>query len=105
MQESTEWGAYGIAALLVQAVTDLHIVARARKGTKFDFWLCARKATGDLFQNASRLEVSGILNGDSAAVSARVKQKVVQVAKGASSLPACVVVVEFGGPRSIMVTP
>jgi hypothetical protein len=40
--EATEHGACAVAAMLVEALTDLTIVERSRKGTGFDYWLGRR---------------------------------------------------------------
>ena len=55
--EATENGACGIAILLVEALTDYHIVHRSYRSTGIDYWLAKRE--DELLQNAARLEVSG----------------------------------------------
>jgi hypothetical protein len=101
-QEATENGACGIAILLVGALTDYHIVQRSWKGTGFDYWL-GRKSD-PLFQNAARLEVSGIRQGNAKLIEGRVKQKMRQTRRSARlKLPAFVVVVEFGDPAAAVV--
>lgn len=97
---ATEHGAYGIAALLVVELADLTVLERSRKGTGFDYWLGSKSAAEPLFQNKVRLEVSGIRNGDESAIKSRVKLKVEQTRRSEGILPAYVIVVEFGGPRS-----
>lgn len=95
---ATEHGAYGVAILLVRRITGYTIVERARKGTGFDWWLGHED---DLFQKKARLEVSGILRGDSAQIARRVALKKKQTRQSDSTdLPAYVVVVEFSTPRS-----
>jgi hypothetical protein len=103
-QVAIEHGAYGIAALLVDRLTDLTIIERSKKGTGFDYWL-GRKVDdpGILFQERTRLEVSGIGKGDNADVQGRVQVKKRQVAKYTYALPFVVIVVEFGAPQSRMV--
>jgi hypothetical protein len=62
------------------------------------WWFRLGKKEDDLFQNAARLEVSGIRRGP-ALVSARVRAKLKQTSQSdATGLPAIVVVVEFGTP-------
>ena len=39
---ATEQGAYGLAALLIEALSDLTVLERSRKGTGFDYWLLRR---------------------------------------------------------------
>jgi hypothetical protein len=98
-QVTTEHGAYGVAILVARDVTDLEVVNKSRKGTGFDYWLGT--AANGLFDDAARLEVSGIRNGSPSEVSQRVKQKVEQTkVSDRMGLPAVVVVVEFGAPHS-----
>lgn len=100
---ATEHGAYGLAALVVEALTGLTVIERSRKGTGFDFWLGSAAEEPAFFQDTTRLEVSGIRNGSDSTVSARVRQKLRQTGQSdAMGLPALVVVVEFGTPRSVV---
>ena len=100
---ATEQGAYGVATLLVDALTPLEVVERARKGTRFDYWLAPKGSSQPLFQDKSRLEVSGIRTGDEALIAARVKRKTAQISRNPNGLPGYVIVVEFGTPRSRVV--
>ena len=97
---AAEWGACGIAALLVEYCTDCTIVARSRKGTGFDYWLGREDATPEsvLFQDVGRLEVSGINKGRSSSVAQRVKKKEQQVLAYGKTMPSLVAVIEFGKP-------
>lgn len=96
---ATEYGAYGVAILLILSLTDYTVIERSRKGTGFDFWLA--KKDDILFQKAARLEVSGILNGDSNTIKARINAKLNQVRRSDDlGLPAYIVVVEFSSPLS-----
>lgn len=102
---ATEWGACGVALLLVLDLTEYTVINTSRKGTGFDYWL-GKKGNGDerLFQNKARLEISGIRKGSYSLVRARVKQKLEQVKPSDSSLlPAYIVVVEFNTPLSHVV--
>ena len=99
IQEATEDGASGIAILLVELETPYSVIRRSRKGTGFDYWL------GDdsdvTFQRKARMEVSGIRQGDSRLVRARVREKLNQTKASDAqygNLPAYVIVVEFGTP-------
>ena len=101
-QELVEYGACGVAILMMLNLVGFKVIRRARKGTGFDYWLASTNE--DLpFQEAARLEVSGILTGREAELMKRIRQKVIQTQRSSSSLPAYVVVVEFGTPRSHMV--
>jgi hypothetical protein len=100
-QEATENGACGIAILLVETLTEYHIVQRSWKGTGFDYWL---GLSGELiFQRAARLEVSGIRQGDRSLIERRVKQKIDQTRRSDRLNMPAFVVVEFGGPVAAVV--
>ncbi|HXG11135.1 MAG TPA: hypothetical protein VNK04_15350 [Gemmataceae bacterium] len=100
-EETTEQGAYGVAILLVRALTGLTVVERARKGMGFDWWL---GSDDRLFQGKARLEVSGIRAGSLRRINSRVKAKIRQTEQSdTSGLPAYIVVVEFGTPRARVV--
>jgi len=101
-QYATEHGAYCIAALIVEQY-GLEIVERSKKKTGFDFWLGPKDAQGALFQDLTRLEVSGVRDGNRAEIESRVKQKINQTKVSDGVLPAVIVVVEFGGPIAKMV--
>lgn len=101
-QEATEAGATGIAFLLMLELTDFTVIRRARKGTGFDYWL-GNKDAAYPFQEAARLEVSGILAGDDRKIRSRVRKKLKQTQPTDGSLPAFVVVVEFSQPVSHVV--
>jgi hypothetical protein len=93
LEEATEFGACGIAILVMRDQTGL-TVRRAFKGGGFDYWL------GDAdverpFQNLARLEVSGIRHGDANRITARLKEKRQQVRSGDGGLLTYIVVVEF----------
>ncbi len=104
MQEATELGACGVAVLLVEKLTSLRVVERARKGTGFDYWLGGEDDIDELFQGKKRLEVSGILRGNVTTLQARTQRKVRQTDRSDYlGLPAVVVVVEFSAPRSRIV--
>lgn len=98
LQDSTEYGAYGIAFLLLKQLTEYTVIQRSRKGPGFDYWL--GKEDSSLFQDKARLEVSGILKGTASKIATRVKQKLAQVSPSDGTFPAYVVVVEFGSPLS-----
>jgi len=107
--EATEFGACGVATLLIHALTDLTIVQRARRGNGFDYWLGRRDDDPDLlFQGRTRLEVSGVRKGGDSIVNAREREKLRQVERFANpsvaGTPAIVIVVEFGTPRSRVTT-
>jgi hypothetical protein len=100
---AVEYGAYGIAILLVDELTDLTVVQRSRRGTGFDYWLGRKNEPIALFQGSARLEVSGIMRGGQANINRRVKEKIEQTAVSDGVIPAYVIVVEFGTPCSKVV--
>ena len=103
IEYTTEQAAYGIAFLVIQELTDYTVIERSRRGTGFDYWLGKKGETNELpFQNAVRLEVSGIRKGDDSRVKARVKLKVEQVSP-TDDIPAYIVVVEFSNPLAFIV--
>jgi len=99
-QVATEHAAYGVAFLLAQELLGLQVLDKSRKSTGFDYWMGPIGSDDPPFQQMQRLEVSGIRKGSTAAVDARVRKKLRQVLKHRSTLPAIVMVVEFGGPST-----
>jgi hypothetical protein len=101
---TTEQAAYGIAFLVIQELTDYTVIERSRRGTGFDYWLGKKSDNYELpFQNAVRLEVSGIRKGDESRIKSRVQQKLQQVSPSDGILPAYIVVVEFSNPLAFIV--
>jgi hypothetical protein len=100
LQGATEWGASGLAAVIVQDLFGYQILQRSWKGTGFDYWIGNSNDNEPMFQNKARLEVTGILHGSERDISTRLKEKQYRFAEYPHELPAIVVVVEFGTPRS-----
>ena len=103
-QNAIEHGACGMAVLLAYHLTEYQVVEQSRRrgGPEggFDYWL---SETEEISFDA-RLEVSGILKGTMSQVNARVKEKLAQTDQSdGMSVPAFVVVVEFGTPRAVLV--
>lgn len=96
LQEATEYGAYGIAILVVRETTGKTVVERSAKGPGFDFWIGDEQDAELPFQGLARLEVSGILCGDPAEINARVTTKKRQVKHS----DAFIAVVEFSRPTT-----
>jgi hypothetical protein len=96
--EATEYGACGVAVLLIREATELTVIERCRKGPGFDYWLGSEE--DDLFEHKARLEVSGLRKADESAVRARVRRKAKQISVSDGALPGYVVIVEFGQPTS-----
>lgn len=91
---ATENGACGVSILAVRRLTGLSVLRQSRRGTGFDYWL--GPGGGRLFQDAARLEVSGIRRGSPRSVRGRLRDKLQQIRRPGATLPALVSVVEFG---------
>jgi hypothetical protein len=102
MQEATEDGAAGVAILTANLTLGLSVMQRSVKGTGFDYWMGTATQDGENdelpFQNLTRLEVSGILQGNADRIARRVASKMEQVEPTDEIAPALIVVVEFGSP-------
>lgn len=95
---ATEFGAEGIAILLVYRFLDVGVIERSCKGTGFDYWLGDDASTYP-FQGKARLEVSGIAEGTASSIKRRVRKKLAQTTPSdPTGLTAYVVVVEFSFP-------
>ncbi len=97
-QEATEHGACGVAILGICNLTNLKVLKRARKGTGCDYWIGPDQ--DPWFENAVRLEISGIREGDESKIRERVQRKSRQTQRWTetSPSPALVAVVEFSRP-------
>ena len=103
LQAATESGAICIAVHLARLQLGMVVAQRSRKGPGFDYWLSPAGEVPELFQNTTRLEVSGILRGDDADIRRRIKIKGRQIRRSAGT-PVHIVVVEFGEPVSHVVS-
>jgi hypothetical protein len=105
LEVATEYGAYGIAALLMPHLTQLTVIERSIKGRGFgfDFWLGAIDDLQTVFQRKARLEVSGIRQGSQSILQSRVNMKLEQISPSDALCPGYVCVVEFGTPRAWIV--
>lgn len=98
MQYTTEAGAYCLAILMIQKLTEYKVIRQSQKGTGFDFWLGDKKEDYP-FENKARLEISGILKGEPNQINQRISQKVDQTKQNNGlNLPAYIAVVEFSTP-------
>lgn len=102
LQEATEYGACGIAALAMEACEGLTICERAAKGGGgFDYYLSplgdASEADSDNFlaSATATLEVSGILQGTAVDLQYRLNEKIRQLRSQAQLLPCFIVIVGF----------
>ncbi len=98
-QDLIEFGASGVAILLTIEMTDFTVIRRAKKGEGIDYWL-GKKDSILPFEDAARLEVSGILEGNESTIKTRVKQKKAQTYPTDGVFPAYISVIEFSKPVS-----
>jgi hypothetical protein len=100
MQETTEYGATGIAILLAKDFSEHNCVERASKGGGFDYWIGAEDDFG-IFQRKDKLEISGILvEQEGNSLQSRLKQKEKQILKDTSNgTRSHVCVTEFSSPK------
>lgn len=73
MDSTVESGAYCLAMLTLERCTGLKVIKQSQKRTGFDYWLGKEPNTG--FQEMSRLEVSGILKGNTSQIHQRLKKR------------------------------
>lgn len=99
--KATENGACGVSILAACKLTNRTVLQQSRRGTGFDYWLGLEGAP--FFQEAIRLEVSGIRRGGTREIRDRVLTKTLQVGRAKGSTPALITVVEFSGPRMRLV--
>ena len=110
LEQATEWGAEGVAVVVVLDFTKYTIRRRAKSKRRigFDYWLSeknpdANSANDDsenVLLGTARLEVSGILEAASeSTITTRVKDKIKQTTQSDDyGIPAYVVVVEWSKP-------
>ena len=110
LDQATEWGAEGVAVVVLLDLTKYTIRRRAKSKSRlgFDYWLSeenvetksANNDSENILLGAARLEVSGILEAKSKSIiTARVKEKIKQTTQSDDyGIPAYIVVVEFSEP-------
>jgi hypothetical protein len=97
-----EQAAYGIAFLLILELTDYTIIRKSVKTTGVDWYLGFKNDPNNLFQDAGRLEVSGLLyESANNTLRSRAKIKLKQTSPTDSKdLPVYVIISEFGKPEA-----
>jgi len=95
--EASEYGATGIAILLIKFILDLEVLQRNIQGEKTDY-----KIGNPINMNITAfLEVSGIFSETPTnTINVRVRKKIEQVEKRLKNLPAYIIVTEFSKPKS-----
>lgn len=100
VQDATELGAEGMAAIFVNELTPYQIILRSAKRTGIDYWLGNRNNGKLLFQRSARLEISGLIGGSDSEFKKRIKTKKNQTKQSVNTkLPAYVAITDFGQPR------
>jgi len=100
LEEAVQFGAMGIAVLLVHNQTGWK-AKRSWKGTGFDYWF-GENSDDYPFQDKLRVEVSGDLKGSDSELNSRLKKKMDQTAVTDNlNIPACAIIVEFSNPKSL----
>lgn len=101
---TTDHAACAIALNLVHELTELTVISRSWTSTGFDYWLGPKGTPCEIdlpFDNAIRLEISGIRKGNNYQIDKRVKEKLTQTHQSdALGLPAFVIVTEFSTPKT-----
>lgn len=101
LQEATEFGAYGIALVVIREVTGKTAIERSAKGGGFDWWIGdSEDPSGLPFHGKARLEVSGILRDRGGALETRLQVKRLQTDSSDSLGPAIIAIIEFGQPKA-----
>lgn len=100
IQDATEIGAEGMAAVFVDRLTPYQIILRSAKKTGIDYWLGHINSEPLIFQKSARLEISGLINGSTNEFNARINKKKKQTKQSSNTnLPAYVAITDFGSPR------
>ena len=101
--ETTEFAAVCLIALLVEKWTVYTIIGKADEGSGIDFWLGNKfdEDSDDLYLPSARLEISGIFSGTLSQIHQRLKLKVIQSQQSdPTNLPLFVGVAEFSQPQA-----
>jgi hypothetical protein len=93
--DATEAGAYGCVIAGVELLRGVFAVRRAETGTGADYYVGPADSGIEDLEECSRLEVSGVRDGDFRDVSRRLTEKVEQARRGKSNLPALAGVMGF----------
>jgi hypothetical protein len=92
---TTEAGAFAIGIAAVEHARGLFAASRAEVGSGADYYLLPDGAPFDDLEEAVRLEISGVSEGQADRVRRRLREKLQQALRGDSNLPAIAGVVGF----------
>ena len=96
--EATEYGAVGVALLLIGRVKGYTVIEAARTDSGFDYWI-ENESLHDPIQRKACLEISGIRCDNTRIIRARIRQEQQQTAQSKDLIhPIFVIVVEFRWP-------
>lgn len=93
--DATELAAYGVALATIEMKRQLFAISRAETRTGADYYVAPTGQDVSDLENCIRLEVSGTDRGSQSTLQHRLSDKITQVAKGDSNLPAIALVVGF----------
>jgi hypothetical protein len=93
--DTTETGAYCVALAAMETSDGLVAIRRAEQLTGADYYVARASESADDLEQHRRLEVSGVDRGGIAVLRARLRKKLVQIARGLSNLPAIACIVGF----------
>lgn len=102
--DATRDGAYACALAAVELTQNLVAVRRAETLTGADYYVGDPNQSRLDLEDCFRLEVSGIDEGNEAAITRRLRSKIEQVAAGNGNLPAMACVVGFRLGRIVLET-
>lgn len=101
---TTDHAACAVALNLICELTELTVISRSWTKTGFDYWLGPKDSPCDInlpFDNAVRLEISGIRKGSDYQINKRIDEKITQTNQSDNlGLPAYIVVTEFSTPKT-----
>jgi hypothetical protein len=101
LKPAVEMGAVAVVASVIQDLTDDLVLKRGPDHTGYDYLLARRDAP--LFQNTTRIEISGILRESANnTVEYRIRKKRERLGKYPDERPAKIAVVEFAAPRVVV---
>lgn len=102
LKPAAEKGAEAVVASLIHDLTDDIFIEQAVDHTGIDYWI-ARRDDAPLFQNTTRIEISGILRESASnTVEYRIRKKRERLDKYPDEWPAKIAVVEFSAPKAVM---
>ena len=94
LEDATRDGAYALALAAIEQLRGFVAIRRAQSRTGADYYVVPIGQDPEDLENCYRLEISGASLGNSA-IKQRLREKLIQVRKGDSPLPAIAAVVGF----------